>query len=278
MRRFDESKHRRDPAGRFTKTGIAKLKKLSKVIESDRTVFAIKGLAADLTEHGTKVEPKLTKMVRRLAKVMEALSPELEAPYKPPRTVSDAEKRLRALGWEVDLKDLPSATKIAEALEGLATKYPKTALMLKKVGKLEGADSTAAQVSFPDWELSINPRFTTSNGLRKYKDTERFRFHPKNTGNVKGMMAHDWGHLITRRIMFSNLGEDFIVAMRDIAASDTAKTHGSPSIYGTTSAAELMAETFADWEVNGEDAHPLSKIMAKAILKFDQRVTETENI
>lgn len=68
MRRFDESKHRRDPAGRFTKTGIAKLKKLSKVIESDRTVFAIKGLAADLTEHGTKVEPKLTKMVRRLAK------------------------------------------------------------------------------------------------------------------------------------------------------------------------------------------------------------------
>lgn len=239
-------------------------------------------MAAALEEAGLR--PDLTVQARERVgdieinktMVMEALSPELEAPYKPPRTVSDAEKRLRALGWEVDLKDLPGATKIAEALEGLATKYPGTARKLRKVGKLEGADDTAAQVAFPEWKMSVNPRFTSSSGLRKYQETERFRFHPKNTGNIKGMISHEWGHLVVERIIRSPHGPACVGKMREINSSDTAKTHGYPSIYAGTHAVELMAETFADFEVNGEDAHPLSVLMAKAILKFDQLVAEDE--
>lgn len=100
----------------------------------------------------------------------------------------------------------------------------------------------------PSIVINANKGSTTSPGM----PTSHFAGNTTKVTDIEATLIHEWGHTV-----------DIDHEKSDAFFAEISKTGAFPSGYAKTSPAELYAESFLDFHVDPETAHPTAKLAAE---------------
>lgn len=298
---FDDWRHPRDQRGRFIEVG-AKVNVSGEHGNTRRgTVDALteQGLQVTYADDGTTevVDPARIEVAPESAAHLDGFDPSAFRTASSPTAVGQAlqqhiGQRGTVAGF-TDAMDLQRSRDVAETIARLMDKHPDVNASVK-IAPLKGdvAQATARKAkngSPTDLTMVINtPQMMPGavNDIGRPATSGYFHVHdPGTTDLMTYVVTHEFGHLLD---FHSRSGKRAFNATRIRntemkRAGITPPTAGGPpsstpesdawiaaniSRYGQTNYMEMAAEAYADVEVNGDNALPLSKVIHQALLDY----------
>lgn len=178
--------------------------------------------------------------------------------------------------------DVDTANEVAAALDEMLRRYPTVARYLSAVGdhravtKLVNHPGMKVRMGANTWadawrdfgaiRLNANHFGKRDRFVADLMRNEVVGFHPPGTGNVKGVVTHEFGHhvLYTARRKAVN-GATVDSRIRAVVARSGESIRYAISRYATTNIDELAAECISVVQARGDEAPELARLIVATI-------------